>query len=90
MVWPFSSSESSSPAPPLVKSSDGGVIAPMRSSRETCYFARDGFFGCLDKHDILDAVKDDKGARQNCGKELAEFEASCSKAWVRQNEVLEK
>ena len=70
----FSSDES--------KSSDGGRIAPDRSSRERCWEGRDRFFACLDRNNILDAVKDDKEARRNCGKEVEEFEGACVKAWV--------
>lgn len=40
------------------------------------------FFSCLDRNDILDAIKDDKEARRKCGKEIAEFETACSRAWV--------
>lgn len=40
------------------------------------------FFTCLDRNDILDAIKDDKEARRKCGKEIAEFETACSRAWV--------
>ncbi|PYI07485.1 hypothetical protein BO78DRAFT_366622 [Aspergillus sclerotiicarbonarius CBS 121057] len=63
--------------------SDGGRIAPDRSSREQCYQGRDMFFSCLDRNDILDAIKDDKEARRKCGKEIAEFETACSRAWVK-------
>lgn len=79
--WPFSSS----PSGPnnLPRSSDGGRIAPDRSSREQCYEARDVFFACLDRHDILDATKHDREARRNCAKEIAEFEAACSRTWVK-------
>ncbi|KAL1973131.1 hypothetical protein VTN31DRAFT_6673 [Thermomyces dupontii] len=79
MAWiPFFGSGSSSK-----KASDGGQIAPDRSSREQCYNARDAFFACLDRHDILDAVKNDAEARRKCGKEIAEFESACSKTWVK-------
>ncbi|RMJ24109.1 hypothetical protein PHISP_05006 [Aspergillus sp. HF37] len=65
------------------KSSDGGRIAPDRSSRQRCYEGRDLFFACLDKNEILDAVKDDKEARRRCGSEIAEFESACSRAWSK-------
>lgn len=74
MGW-FSSSDTS-------KASDGGRIAPDRSSRERCWEGRDRFFACLDQNNILDAVKDDKEARGKCGKEVEEFEGACAKAWV--------
>lgn len=64
------------------KSSDGGRIAPDRSSRERCWEGRDRLFACLDRNHILDAVRDDKGARSKCGKEVEEFEGACAKAWV--------
>lgn len=78
MGWlPWSSDSSSNAA------SDGGRIAPDRSSRQRCYEGRDLFFSCLDRNDILDAVKNDKEAQRKCGKELAQFETVCSRAWVR-------
>ncbi|OKL58770.1 hypothetical protein UA08_05556 [Talaromyces atroroseus] len=73
----------SSNAPQSAKASDGGRIAPDRSSRESCYNGRDHFFACLDSNDILDAVKHDSEARKKCAKEIAEFESACSKAWVK-------
>lgn len=77
MGWlPWSSGDST-------KASDGGRIAPDRSSRARCWEGRDRFFACLDQHDILDAIKDDKEARQKCAKEIAEFETACSQTWVR-------
>ncbi|KAK2751720.1 hypothetical protein FQN55_009161 [Onygenales sp. PD_40] len=78
MGW-FSSA--SSPPPP--KASDGGSIAPDRSSREQCYIARDRFFNCLNQNNIIDAIKDDKSARSSCGKEIEEFESACSKTWAK-------
>lgn len=74
---------SSSAGPQSAKASDGGRIAPDRSSREVCYQGRDLFFSCLDRNDILDAIKHDSEARKKCGKEIAEFETACSKAWVK-------
>jgi cytochrome c oxidase assembly factor 6 len=78
MVWlPWSSGDSKDTA------SDGGRIAPDRTSRARCWEGRDTFFACLDKNDILDGIKEDKKARQKCAKEVAEFEAACSQSWVR-------
>lgn len=77
MGWlPWSSGDSN-------KSSDGGRIAPDRTSRARCWEGRDHFFACLDRNDILDGIKNDKEARQKCAKEVAEFEEACSKTWVR-------
>lgn len=64
------------------KSRDGGYVAPDRSARDLCYESRDLFYACLDKHDILDANKDDELARQKCPTENAEFERDCARSWV--------
>jgi cytochrome c oxidase assembly factor 6 len=85
MVWPFSSSTSPSPGTPTSsgpKSSDGGYIAPDRSRREKCYMSRDRLYACLDRNDILDAVKEDEKSRKVCKAENEEYEANCAKAWV--------
>ncbi|PLB53057.1 hypothetical protein P170DRAFT_434782 [Aspergillus steynii IBT 23096] len=73
----------SSDSPDAPKASDGGRIAPDRSSRKRCWEGRDLFFSCLDDNNILDAIKDDKEARRKCGKEIAEFETACSRTWVK-------
>lgn len=79
MGWlPWSSGDSNKNT-----ASDGGRIAPDRTSRARCWEGRDLFFACLDKNDILDGIKDDKKARQKCAKEVEEFEAACSQTWVR-------
>lgn len=76
MGWlPWSSGDSN-------KASDGGRIAPDRTSRARCWEGRDAFFSCLDRNDILDGIKDDKEARRKCAKEVQEFEAACSQTWV--------
>ncbi|OQD76152.1 hypothetical protein PENDEC_c005G01293 [Penicillium decumbens] len=77
MGWlPWSSNDTN-------KASDGGRIAPDRTSRARCWEGRDIFFACLDRNDILDGIKNDKEARQKCAKEVAEFEAACSQTWVK-------
>ncbi|KAL4969666.1 cytochrome c oxidase subunit 6B family protein [Aspergillus stella-maris] len=70
---------------PTNQASDGGRIAPDRTSRQKCWEGRDRFFKCLDDHEIVDSVnpKGDKEARRNCGKELVEFESACQTAWVK-------
>ena len=91
MVWPFSSSSSSSspsqdtstnPNSSGPKSRDGGFIAPDRSAREKCYESRDRLFDCLDRNDILDAVKEDGKSRRVCKGENEGYERDCAKAWV--------
>ncbi|PLB40853.1 cytochrome c oxidase subunit 6B family protein [Aspergillus candidus] len=80
MGWlPWSSSSSTDTS----KASDGGRIAPDRTSRERCWEGRDKFFTCLDNNNILDALKNEKEAQSKCGSELAEFEGACAKAWVK-------
>lgn len=64
------------------KSSDGGYVAPDRNARDLCYESRDFFFECLDKNEILSAVKEDEKARQLCPKEYTDFERDCAKTWV--------
>ncbi|PLN80457.1 cytochrome oxidase c subunit VIb-domain-containing protein [Aspergillus taichungensis] len=79
MGWLPWSSSSTDPS----KASDGGRIAPDRTSRERCWEGRDKFFACLDNNNILDAIKNEKEAQSKCGSELAEFEGACAKAWVK-------
>jgi len=81
--WLTGSPKPEQPASVRQKSKDGGYIAPDRNARELCYESRDLFFECLDKHDILDAVKHDAEARQKCPRENAEYERDCARSWVR-------
>lgn len=77
------SSEPSGPSGPAPKpSSDGAYEAPDRTRRAQCWDSRDLFFGCLDKNDILDAVKDKSKAEQLCKEEHAEFQKNCASSWV--------
>ncbi|KIY02576.1 uncharacterized protein Z520_01041 [Fonsecaea multimorphosa CBS 102226] len=71
----------SSNLPP--RSKDGGYVAPDRTSREQCYESRDIFFQCLDRHDILDAVKEDEKARKVCPAEVAAYEKDCARSWIK-------
>ncbi|KAL4928462.1 cytochrome c oxidase subunit 6B family protein [Aspergillus undulatus] len=68
---------------PTNQASDGGRIAPDRTSRQKCWESRDRFFACLDNNDIIDSVNGDKEARKKCGKEIVEFEGACASAWVK-------
>ncbi|RPA99501.1 hypothetical protein L873DRAFT_1683932 [Choiromyces venosus 120613-1] len=58
------------------------VIAPNRSQRTLCWAARDQFFACLDKHNILDPLKNAKESKSFCGPEKASFEKECKGSWV--------
>ena len=85
MAWGLNTifgSSPSEPTPVRQKSSDGGYVAPDRNTREVCYESRDLFFECLDKNDILDAVRNDEDAKRKCGKEMGEFERDCARSWV--------
>ncbi|KAL2315763.1 Cytochrome c oxidase subunit 6B-like protein new16 [Schizosaccharomyces pombe] len=59
-----------------------GNGALRRSAREKCWEARDAYFGCLDRHSILDGLKDDTKAAQACPAEKTAFETDCVKSWV--------
>jgi hypothetical protein len=85
MVWGLDWITGSAPAQPVStapRSTDGGFVAPDRSKREVCYESRDIFFKCLDKNDILDAIKEDEKARQVCPEEVTAYERDCARSWV--------
>jgi hypothetical protein len=81
MGWFTSDNQAVAPTPEASK--DGGYIAPDRTARAQCWQGRDTFFKCLDKHGIVDSVKDDGKARELCAPELREFEKTCASSWVR-------
>ncbi|KAF9870726.1 hypothetical protein CkaCkLH20_11828 [Colletotrichum karsti] len=60
-----------------------GAVAPKRNERRKCWDARDAYFGCLDRNNIVDALKDDRQARKACGAENTDFERDCAAAWVK-------
>lgn len=63
-------------------SKDGVSEPPNRTQREHCYEARDIFYGCLDRHNIIDSLKDEKLAAEKCGPEGQMFEKNCASTWV--------
>jgi cytochrome c oxidase assembly factor 6 len=75
------SKEGSLPAPKI--SSDGAPIAPDRTQRSRCWEARDIYYTCLDKHDILDSIKEKDKAAKVCAAETRNFESNCASSWVR-------
>ena len=81
-TWLGGSATPSQPEPVRKKSTDGGFVAPDRGARELCYESRDLFFECLDKNNILDAIKEDEKARKVCSTEVAEYERDCARSWV--------
>src|ERR1700761_8688103 len=61
---------------------DGGYEAPGRLSRAKCWDSRDAFYQCLDRNNILDAIKDKDAADRACGNESENFEQNCASSWV--------
>ncbi|KAM7185135.1 oxidoreductase-like protein [Rhypophila sp. PSN 637] len=59
-----------------------GTVAPTRAERQRCWESRDLYFACLDKHDIIDALKEDKKASKECNAESTKFEENCAEKWV--------
>ena len=47
--------------------------------------ARDIYYGCLDKHDILDSIAEKEKAAKVCAVEGRGFEANCASSWVRKS-----
>ncbi|KAI0475511.1 oxidoreductase-like protein [Xylariaceae sp. FL0804] len=76
----FSSSEDEKRKQEVVS----GARAPDRSERQQCWDARDRFFACLDKHDIVDSVGGEgaAAAAKHCAAEDKFFHENCAKAWV--------
>jgi cytochrome c oxidase assembly factor 6 len=61
-----------------------GAVAPDRSERKRCWEARDGFYQCLDKHNVIDATRGEGKAiaTKECANENKKFEQDCAAAWV--------
>ncbi|KAI1742435.1 oxidoreductase-like protein [Xylaria scruposa] len=61
-----------------------GARAPDRSERRQCWDARDNFYRCLDKHDVIDSLSGTgkKTADKHCAQEDAAFQDNCATAWV--------
>ncbi|KKY30905.1 putative oxidoreductase-like protein [Diaporthe ampelina] len=59
-----------------------GAVAPSRTERKRCWESRDAYFACLDRNNILDAIKDDKAAAKQCGGDSVAFETDCAAEWV--------
>ncbi|KAJ4291197.1 hypothetical protein N0V90_010395 [Kalmusia sp. IMI 367209] len=67
------------------KTSGGAFEAPTRTTRAKCYEARDAFFECLDRNNILDSVNTKNGraaTAKACGPADQEFEKNCAHSWV--------
>lgn len=48
-----------------------------------CWEARDAYYKCLDKAEIIDPIKDADLASRHCSKEDKAFEQNCAQSWVR-------
>nr|CDP30082.1 Putative protein of unknown function [Podospora anserina S mat+] len=73
---------SSSPEDQRSQEIRAGTVAPSRAERARCWEARDGYFACLDKNNIVDALKEEKAAGKACGAEGKVFERDCAAQWV--------
>ena len=74
---------SSSPSLPEPKiSSDGAPIAPDRTQRAKCWEARDAYFKCLDRNNIIDSISEKDKAEKGCSAEARGFESNCASSWV--------
>jgi cytochrome c oxidase assembly factor 6 len=82
MGW-FSSDKKDEGGP--AKTSGGAFESPTRSTRKQCYGARDAFFECLDKNNLLDSINTKTGrekAQTFCAELDQEFEKNCAHSWV--------
>ncbi|KAI5787703.1 cytochrome oxidase c subunit VIb-domain-containing protein [Peziza echinospora] len=85
----FSSSPSTPPAattppaaaPPTSATADSHHF-PSRTSRASCWAARDDFFACLTQNNIIDPIKEAKPATEKCGVQEQAFERECVSSWV--------
>ena len=64
------------------ESSDGAYIAPDRNARAHCWAARDNFFACLERNNIVDSIREKEKAESACGMENGDFGRECAKSWV--------
>jgi hypothetical protein len=78
--WSYPSDSASPPKPKI--SADGTPIAPNRTERSKCWEARDIYFQCLDKHDIVDSIKEGEKAAKECPVEEKGFATNCASSWV--------
>ncbi|KAI8627154.1 oxidoreductase-like protein [Xylariaceae sp. FL1651] len=61
-----------------------GARAPDRTERKQCWDARDNFYRCLDKNDVIDSLNGEgkKTADKLCAQEDLAFQQNCASAWV--------
>ena len=88
MGW-FSSNPKDESGP--AKTAGGAFESPSRSNRKQCYAARDAFFECLDKNNVLDSINTKSGrekAQTFCGQLDREFEKDCAHSWVSEIAIM--
>lgn len=78
----FTTNPSPPSPPPPTPSPDGAFEAPNRDRRAHCWQARDAFFACLEKHQIVDSIKEKDAAEKGCGEEGRGLERECASSWV--------
>lgn len=61
-----------------------GEAVPSRAERQRCWDARDNYFGCLDRINVIDAVEPGgaAAAKKACAKEGEQLEKDCAAEWV--------
>ncbi|KAI0996444.1 hypothetical protein K3495_g11737 [Podosphaera aphanis] len=70
----------STPTPKIA--SDGAPIAPDRTQRAKCWEARDAFFECLDRYEIIDSLREKAKTDKLCSREQKPFQTQCASSWV--------
>ena len=78
----FSSSNTSTHPPPPIPSADGAFIAPDRQNRRACWRARDDFFACLERNNIVDSIRESGKTEEKCSGEGRALEKECVASWV--------
>ncbi|KAF5359890.1 hypothetical protein D9756_002945 [Leucocoprinus leucothites] len=51
---------------------------PSRQNRQKCWEARDAYFGCLDRANVVKAGEEGNA----CTKEKKRYEDDCAKSWI--------
>ncbi|KAG5356949.1 Cytochrome c oxidase assembly factor 6 [Yarrowia sp. C11] len=68
--------------PASVGPAGGDKDLTKKKTRQICWDSRDKFFACLDKNNIVDAIKDSEQATAKCPKEEKQYEADCIASWI--------
>ncbi|KAI0016560.1 oxidoreductase-like protein [Xylariomycetidae sp. FL0641] len=61
-----------------------GARAPDRTERKQCWDARDSYYKCLDKHDVINSMNGEGKEKSDkfCSQEDKAFQDNCASAWV--------